>query len=171
MSLRTRAPQAAHADADRPPRPATRRRRRLPSRLALLLAAPLLVLGLAACDPTPEQDTVRRLVNETRRAHGLNALEDDPSVRLKAQGWADHLAATGSLAHSDLSGGLDHVPWVALAENVGRGASIEQVHQTYLGSSRHRANVLDRRWERIGTGHAVGRDGRVYTVQIFVDIG
>lgn len=141
------------------------------SRIALAIAAPLLVLGLAACDPTPQQDSVRSHINESRRAHGVHALGDDLVVRLKAQAWADRLADAGSLSHSTLSSGLDGVAWVAVAENVGAGSSVGQVHQSYMSSSRHRANILDRRWDRVGAGHAVGRDGLTYTVQVFVDLG
>ncbi|MCO8126463.1 CAP domain-containing protein [Acidimicrobiia bacterium EGI L10123] len=166
MSISTRAPRLA------PPAPTDdSRRRRRPKRLALALAAPLLVLGLAACDPTPPQESVRAHVNESRRAAGVHAVGDDLVVRLKAQAWADRLAANGSLSHSTLSSGLDGVPWVAVAENVGRGSSIRSVHDGYMGSSRHRANILDRRWDRMGAGHAVAADGTVYTVQVFVDLG
>jgi uncharacterized protein YkwD len=137
----------------------------------LALAAPLLVVGLAACDPSPSQESVRSLVNESRRAHGVHPIGDELIVRQKAQRWAEHLAANGTLAHSNLSSGLDGLPWVTVAENVGRGSSIRSIHDSYLASPRHRANILDRRWDRIGTGHAVARDGTVYTVHVFVDLG
>jgi len=137
----------------------------------LVLVAPLLVVGLAACDPTPDQESVRAHVNDSRQAHGLHALGDDLAVRLKAQDWAGRLAEAGDLSHSALSSGLDGVPWVAVAENVGRGSSIGSVHDAYMRSPSHRANILDPRWDRMGTGHAVGRDGSVYTVHVFVDLG
>lgn len=175
MLISTRAPRTApRSDDDRSgPTPAHgRRRRRLPTkRLALVLAAPLLVLGLAACEPTPQQEAVRGHINESRRASGLHALADDVTVRLKAQAWAEHLAASGALSHSDLRSGLDAVPWVGIAENVGSGSSIRQVHESFMASPRHRANILDRRWDIVGTGHAVGGGGQVYTVQVFVDVG
>lgn len=175
MPISTRAPRTAPGVDDgrsRPVPPDGRRRRRLSTkRLALVLAAPLLVLGLAACEPTPQQDAVRGHINQSRRAAGLPALGDDVTVRLKAQAWAEQLAAKGSLSHSDLSAGLDAVPWVSIGENVGSGSSIGQVHESYMASPRHRANILDRRWDRVGTGHAVGGNGQVYTVQVFVDLG
>lgn len=166
MTLTTRAPRLA------PPVPTAHRRHRWsPKRILLVLVAPLLVVGLAACDPTPDQESVRAHVNESRRAHGLHALGDDLAVRLKAQDWAGRIAESGSLSHSTLSSGLDGVPWVAVAENVGRGSSIGNVHDAYMRSAGHRANILDPRWDRMGTGHAVGRDGSVYTVHVFVDLG
>lgn len=174
MTLTTRAPQLAPPAPDEHahrPTDGGRLQRRWTKRVALVLAVPLLVLGLAACDPSPNQESVRAHVNESRRAHGLHALGDDFTVRLKAQSWADHLASTGSLSHSRLSSGLDGLAWVSIAENVGRGGSIGRIHDSYMASPSHRANILDRRWDRIGTGHAVAGDGTVYTVHVFVDLG
>ena len=159
-----RAPRARRSE--RPAPPSGRR----PRRLALLLA-PLLVLGLAACQPSPQQESVRSHVNASRQAHGVHRIAGDMIIDVKAQRWAEHLASTGRLAHSSLSSGLDGLPWTAVAENVGRGSSIGGVHEQYMRSSGHRSNILDRRWDRVGTGHAVGRDGHVYTVQVFVDLG
>lgn len=175
MPSSTRAPglaPPAHDGCELPPPAAVARpRRSWTRRVALVLAVPLLVLGLAACDPTPDQESVRAHVNRSRQAHGLGALGDDLFVRLKAQAWAAHLASTGSLSHSKLSSGLDGVAWVAVAENVGRGGSVGDVHAAYMDSPKHRANILDRRWDRMGAGHAVARDGTVYTVHVFVDLG
>lgn len=168
MTISTRAPRLA-ARTRRGTRPAPSAPRR-PGRRATLLLAPLLVLGLVACQPSPEQESVRAYVNESRRSEGVRAIGDELIVRYKAQQWAEHLAATGTLSHSKLSAGLDGLPWGAVAENVGRGSSIASVHQSYMASPRHRANILDRRWDRVGTGSAVGRDGRTYTVQVFVDL-
>jgi len=122
-----------------------------------------------ACGPeSGAQQQVRAEVNESRRAHGLHALRDEWLVRDKAQAWAEHLARTGSLSHSRLSEGLGALPWTAIAENVGYGGSIAAVHDQFMRSSGHRANVLDRRWDVMGAGQAVARDGRVFVVHVFV---
>jgi uncharacterized protein YkwD len=163
-------PTTDHVDETVEGTPVPTRRRIGRKHLALALLAPLLVLSLAACEPNAEQEAVRHHVNSSRQAHGIHGLRDDVTVRNKAQSWADHLAATGSLSHSDLRAGLESVPWVSIAENVGRGGSIKQVHDAYMASPGHRSNILDRRWDVIGTGHAVGREGNVYTVHVFVDL-
>ena len=168
MTISTRAPRLA-AVTRRSARPAPPAGRRPKRRLALLLA-PLLVLGLAACQPTAQQESVRSLVNVSRSDHGVHRIGGDSILDYKAQRWAEHLASIGTLAHSKLSSGLDGLAWGAVAENVGRGSSIASVHESYMASAGHKANILDRRWDRVGTGHAVGRDGRVYTVQVFVDL-
>ena len=168
MTTSTRAPRLA-ALSRRSARPTPPGGRRPKQRIALLLA-PLLVIGLAACQPTRAQESVRSHVNASRSAHGVHTIGGNDILDYKAQRWAEHLASIGTLAHSKLSSGLDGLAWGAVAENVGRGSSIASVHESYMASPGHKANILDRRWDRVGTGHAVGRDGRTYTVQVFVDL-
>lgn len=161
-------PPAAHHVDDAGGSGRVRRRVR---RVVLAVAAPLLLLGVAACEPDPSQESVRWHVNHDREQHGRHHLRDDLIVRLKAQAWADHLAANRTLAHSDVTAGLDALPWTTAAENVGRGASVAAIEDAYMASPDHRSNILDGRWDAMGAGHAVASDGQVYTVQVFVDLG
>jgi len=167
MSIATRAQVAATAHAAAPA--GVSRRPQRARRVLPLLVLPLLALGLTACLPeSSAQQQVRAEVNESRRAAGLNPLRDEWIVREKAQAWAEQLARTGTLSHSRLSDGLGVLPWTAIAENVGYGDSIAGVQDQFMRSAGHRANVLDRRWDVIGAGHAVAKDGRVFVVQVFV---
>ncbi len=136
--------------------------------LRLAIAALLvLVMGstLTACQSS-EQARVAQLVNQTRAQYGRSALRDNLQLDQKAQAWAEHLARYNTLAHSNLPSGITY-QWRSLAENVGYGGSIEQVHQAYLNSPGHRANILDPRWNYMGTGVA-WRGSRVFTVQVFM---
>jgi uncharacterized protein YkwD len=114
---------------------------------------------------TADQQRVAELVNDTRAAHGLRGLTLNRTLAKKAQGWAEHLAAIGHLEHSDLTAGVPS-GWAALGENVGYLTTIAEVHQEFMGSSGHRANILGH-WTNIGTG--VARRGQwVYVVQEFM---
>lgn len=132
--------------------------------IAVLL---VLVLGstLTGCRSS-EQARVAELVNQTRSGYGRSYLRDNLQLDAKAQAWAEHLARTNTLEHSNLPSGITY-QWRSLAENVGYGGSIEQVHRAYLGSPGHRANILDPRWNYMGTGVA-WRGSRVFTVQVFM---
>lgn len=133
--------------------------------LLRLLAVVAAIGALAGCLNPQQADAFDR-VNAERGSRGIHKLYEDPSATEKAQAWADHLAATGKLAHSHLPSGI--APgYTALGEIVGVGDSIAQVHQTYMGSSSHRAKILDRRWTTAGVGVAES-GGRVYTVVVFV---
>lgn len=64
--------------------------------------------------------------------------------------------------------------WVDVGENVGYGNSIAHVHESYLGSSGHRLNMLKRTFDQVGAGVATARcsgSTRVFTVLVFVDFG
>jgi hypothetical protein len=89
-----------------------------------------------------------------------------PTWQRKAQGWAEHLAATGRLAHSDLRDGTP--PGATVAENVGYGCSVDAVHQHLMASSRHRANILRTDVTHGAVGVAVSGDGRTWVVQLFM---
>ena len=138
-----------------------RRPVRRASVVAVLLALVVLMVGC-----TPEQEAVRGHVNGSRRAAGVAELLPDSNINAKAQAWAEHLARAGRLEHSNVADGL--VPgWRKLGENVGRGPSLESVHNGFLRSPAHRANLLDGSWTQMGTGVAVAADGMVYVVQVF----
>jgi uncharacterized protein YkwD len=144
----------------------TTRRRSL---AGLLVAAALLLAGCL----TGEQQTVLDELNADRQAAGLAALPaNDPAVA-KAQAWAEKLARDNALSHSNLAAGLEGLCWRAIGENVGYGGSIAQVEDGYMGSSGHRANILNPRWDVVGVGYAttvVSGRTRVFTVQVFVDL-
>ena len=136
--------------------------------LRLAIAALLvLVMGasLTGCQSS-EQAQVADLVNQTRAQYGRSYLRDNLQLDIKAQAWAEHLASANTLAHSNLPDGISY-QWRSLAENVGYGGSIPQVHRAYLNSPGHRANILDPRWNYMGTGVA-WRGNRVFTVQVFM---
>jgi uncharacterized protein YkwD len=114
---------------------------------------------------TSEQRRIAELVNQSRRANGRGSLPLHRQLTDKAQAWAEHMAREGRLSHSNLSSGVPP-GWRSLAENVGTGTSIAGVHQAFMASSGHRANILGN-FNHIGTGYAVGH-GRVWICQVFM---
>src|SRR5690606_7238708 len=130
------------------------------------VVAALLVLFLGLLGCTPEQEAVRSHANDARRAAGVPEVAIDVNFNVKAQAWAEHLARTGRLEHSNVADGAP--PGCRkLGENVGRGPSIEAVHNGFMGSPAHRANILDPVFTGVGTGVAVAADGSVYVVEVF----
>jgi uncharacterized protein YkwD len=142
-----------------------RRTKRLVRVLALTLGLFVIAGGLTACN-TPQQEQVGALINQTRRSHGRSQLGMNLELTRKAQGWAENLAGRCTLQHSNLASGISYY-WRALGENVGYGGSIGQVHTAYMNSPGHRANIVDPRWNYMGTGVAYGC-GRTFTVQVFM---
>jgi uncharacterized protein YkwD len=111
-----------------------------------------------------EQRRIVELVNQSRARYGRAGVALRTYLRDKAQAWAEKMAREGHLSHSHLSDGVPR-GWRGLAENVGYGNSIVQVHNAFMSSPPHRANLLGN-YNHIGTGYATGF-GRVWIVQVF----
>jgi len=117
---------------------------------------------LAFTAPTPAEPTrftarVLTLVNERRAAHDLPALRTGPCVTGFADRWAGHLAATGTLAHSDLGTLLGRCDGTYAAENLLRvraGATPRDLVRTWMATPCDRATLLSARPRVIGLGLA-----------------
>ena len=128
-----------------------------------------LTLLLTGCDPySAMQQKTREHINDSRSNHGRSALRMNGSVANKAQQWANQLAQCRCLRHSNLASGMPR-GWTAIAENVGYsvpGGKLHSVHRAFLRSNGHRNNILDTRWNVVGTG--VAERGRTkYVVHVF----
>lgn len=81
--------------------------------------------------------------NAARLKVGLTAFTLSASLVNEAQAWAEHMAATGELAHSQIGRlMMDHG---AVAENIASGQpTTSHVMMAWLASTGHRANILGR---------------------------
>jgi len=117
-----------------------------------------------------DRDQVIDLVNESRAAVGLKGVRENPVLDLKADRWAQRLRDRCHLEHSKLSDGAPR-EWEKLGENVGYGGSIGQIHDAYLNSPGHRANILDPAFSSVGAAAVWGTchgQRRMFTVQVFM---
>jgi uncharacterized protein YkwD len=96
-------------------------------------------------------------------AHGLAPLSLDDQLVAKAHDWAAVMAGSG-VRHSRLTDGAGS-NWTIIAENVGRAATVSEMHRLFMTSPVHRSNILDPRMSRIGTGVAAS-NGQVFVVQV-----
>ena len=157
------APTAPTADVT------TARRRRALALLTVLLLA----ITATACLDAPEQSFLDR-TNAMRRTAGIGQLQEHDTLTAKAEAWAVHMAATGTLAHSTLSAGLGGLQYASLGENVGVASSGSdpwlQIHNAFAASPGHRANLLNSSFSHMGVGVAVGADGRVWVAEVFAQL-
>jgi uncharacterized protein YkwD len=139
------------------------------------LAAVVAVVALAACAPLksgpgdgpplpyghahPKAQELYFMVNAERNAHGLGPVGWNDQLGGLAQRWSEHMAATGSFSHQNLGAILDNPAYAGfsgLAENIshaGCGASAQQIHQSWMSSPSHRANILGN-YNAVGIGVA-----------------
>lgn len=142
-------------------------------RVVALLAVVLLALTATACLPQQEQSFLDR-TNALRSRQGVRPLTEHGVLTQKAEAWAQHMASTGTLAHSNLSAGLGRLVWRSLGENVGwaSGGSDPwlQIHNSFVASPEHRANLLNPKFTHMGVGVAVSADGRVWVAEVFAQL-
>lgn len=131
-------------------------------KLLALLFAGLIVLGATACK---EQGNAIQLINQSRSEAFVGGVDYHPTLFLKAQKWADTMASSERLAHSNLSDGLG-AGWQLVGENVGYASSIEKVHSAFLESPAHRKALLDPRYTHVGVG-VTERNGRLWVAVVF----
>jgi len=112
-----------------------------------------------------DQLTVLSQINGSRASNNRAPLAMNRTLADKAQAWSAHLAAIGHLEHSNLTSGVP-AGWEALAENVGYNQDLGSMHQAFLASSGHRANLLGP-YNYVGTG-VTRSGGRVWVVHVFM---
>jgi hypothetical protein len=140
-------------------------------KLATILIAATMALALnvgqtaQASDPGAEADLANR-VNILRNQHGIGGLTTHSVLTAKAEAWAQHMADTGCLCHSNLPDGVT-VGWTKLGENIGRGPDLTSIHQALINSPLHLANMLDPAFHWIGVGIAYG-NGQMYVSEVFM---
>jgi uncharacterized protein YkwD len=126
--------------------------------------------------PGPWAATMLAQVNAQRGAVGMSPLGWCGSLTRAAQAHSDDQAAHNMMSHggSDGSTFVDratragYVGWTALAENVAYGyPSVDAVMAAWMGSSGHRANILNPAYTGFGAGLAYGTDGNPYWTQEF----
>jgi uncharacterized protein YkwD len=113
--------------------------------------------------PSAPGDQVVALVNAARAQAGCGALRSDPRLAAAAQGHSDDMAAQDYFSHTSLDGRTfaDRVRAAGYAspggENIAQGQrSAQAVHDAWMNSEGHRANILNCGFTAIGVGLHAG---------------
>jgi uncharacterized protein YkwD len=131
--------------------------------VAVFLAATPAGACTVPSDAASLQKEVLSQVNAERRAAGLSALKLSAKLDKAAQGQACDNADRHSISHESSDGGtlktrLKRVGYAfrTAAENTGRGfASGARAVEWWMGSEKHRSNILLRKAREVGIGIAV----------------
>ena len=131
--------------------------------LALLGA---LIPGLqpAHADSGAESSFVSH-INAERAAQGRSAVKVASDLTSVARRHSERMANSNNLHHNPNLGG-DVSGWQKVGENVGRGPSVDAIHQGFMNSPSHKANILDSEWVEVGVGVVV-RDGQLWVTEVF----
>jgi uncharacterized protein YkwD len=148
-------------------RPAKRRS------LTAILAIVVLALAAAGCMPQDAKTFLDR-TNNLRRSVGVRTMGEHDTLTAKAEAWAQHMASTGRLEHSNLASGLSGLNWRYLGENVGYSSptsdTLLTIHNLFVKSAPHRANLVNSRFTHMGVGVAKDKYGRVWVAEVFAQL-
>ena len=141
-----------------------------------VVAALTLALASVVVAPTPAADAspaaesafVAR-INGLRASRGLPTLSVSGELVGKARAWAAHMADAGGISHNpSLASGVS-ANWSKLGENVGVGATVDALHNAFVASPSHLANLVDPSYSFVGVG-VVERNGQLYTSHVFMAV-
>jgi hypothetical protein len=132
----------------------------------VLAALTCLSVTLPAANAGPGESDFTSRANAERSSRGIRTYAVRSDLVAVARRHAARMAARGSIYHNpnlanEVSG------WQAVGENVGMGGDVASIHQAFMNSSGHRANILDRGFTEVGMGTATDSQGRLYVTQVF----
>lgn len=140
-------------------------------RLSSLIAATAVVAGAfaiaaPAAHASTEESQFVSLANHERTSRGLHGYTVASDLVALARKHSQEMAAKHSIYHNaNLANDVSN--WQAVGENVGMGGSASSIHQAFMNSAPHRANILDTDFTQVGMGTAYDDKGVLYVTQVF----
>jgi hypothetical protein len=145
-------------------------------RVQRVLAAWVLACAVAAAAQSPGSVAEQYLfasANAERSQRGLAALRWDEALYRAADGHAREMAERASISHqypgeAELAArGRDAgARFSLIAENVAEAPTAVRIHDAWMNSPEHRANLLDPQVDSVGI-RVVRRGGQLYAVEDF----
>jgi hypothetical protein len=125
----------------------------------------------AAATSSSDEGSLLSLTNGERSSRGIRTLSSVSDLASLAEQHSRDMAAQHAIFHNNSLPSEVGGNWHKLGENVGRGSSVSQVHNAFMGSSTHRIHILDSAYNQIGVGVVRGSDGYVYITEVFAARG
>ena len=116
-------------------------------------------------DPAELEQRFVDRVNEERRARGQRPLEVAPDLRAFARRHSREMRDAGAIFHSRRRE-RNQIRGPIVGENVGTGSTVGQIHEAFMDSRSHRANILLKGYTNIGVGVVVANTG-IFVTQVF----
>ena len=113
----------------------------------------------------------RELINTERSAEGLSTLASFEDLVDDARVQALEMSDAGYLylyPNPDLANVTTSENWFKLGENVGYGPTVDILHQAFMDSEPHEANVLKDVYNYIGVGATIDDNGTIWVAMVFM---
>jgi hypothetical protein len=139
----------------------------------LLSAAAVPMQAAAQSTPTVAEQYLFTAANHERAQQGLPALRWDDKLYRAADAHAVEMVQRESISHQypgepDISARVLRAGahFSVVAENVAEAPTAVRIHDAWMQSPGHRANLLDPRLDAVGI-RVLSRDGQLYAVEDF----
>ncbi|MCA1834452.1 MAG: CAP domain-containing protein [Actinomycetota bacterium] len=114
---------------------------------------------------------LRSMINNERSSRGIGWLERNAQLERIAIAHAKRMAAAGRIYHNDAlfySSTINDLGNPSmLGENVGRGTSSSALHESFMASPEHRANILENGYREFGIA-TYSYGGQLWVVETFM---
>jgi uncharacterized protein YkwD len=108
-----------------------------------------------------------RKMNRARVNNGKNRMRMDPHLSRAARKHTREMVGSDQLFHTPSTKLKRRVTnWSVLGENVGVGGDVDSLHQAFMNSPAHKANILYSSFRHVGIG-VRERSGRMWVTVIF----
>jgi uncharacterized protein YkwD len=105
-------------------------------------------------------------MNDARQAAGLHPYAVASDLTTIAREHSAQMAQQQSLYHNpNLTTQVQN--WQAVGENVGEGPTVSDIHDAFMHSPEHRANILDHDFTQVGVGVSVDSNGIIWVTEDF----
>ena len=138
---------------------------------ALLTSAVAQAAGGSSDSVSVAEQYLLIAANQERTARGLQQLHRDPALARAAARHAEQMAEHGSISHQfpgepelTTRGAGAGVAFSVIEENVAEAPNAAEIHEMWMNSDHHRANLLDPAIDAAGIS-VVQRGGEFYAVE------
>src|SRR5688572_15480471 len=118
--------------------------------LSLLGVESAHAVDVPAVDTVAAADEFVARINDLRASQGLSSLVVDPALTMIAMDWTQQMAATSTLSHRPNLAAVAPGDWTKLGENVGYGGGVASLHDAFVNSPGHYANLIKPEYQYIG---------------------
>ena len=141
---------------------------------AAVLLAGAVTTTVAAVSPTAafadssasmESQFVAKM-NAARESAGLRPYSVASDLTSVARQHSAQMASKQELYHNpNLTSQVQN--WQAVGENVGEGPTVSDIHNAFMQSPEHKANILDHDFTQVGVGVVVDKNGIIWVTEDF----
>jgi hypothetical protein len=126
----------------------------------------------ASAAPADDERGFLTSLNQERTRAGLQALVSDAPLAGTSRTWTATMASRNQLSHDpNLAAAASSVEpsWRSIGENVGVGSDVAGLHNAFMASPGHRANVMSPRYNRVGIAVVLDSGGRLWVTMRFLE--